>query len=97
MFTLGLHRRSLGLWLLLFVLNQLWKHLLEGVDRFLLSMNHIKLLPLDLGLLFKVLGHFFSSSCHIAKASFSMEEFEACDSVMAECALLTSMPWARAL
>ena len=32
-----------------------------------------------------------------AKASFSIEEFEACDSAMAECDSLTSMPRARAL
>jgi len=30
-----------------------------------------------------------------AKASFSTEEFEACDSAMAVCALLTSMPRVR--
>jgi len=31
------------------------------------------------------------------KASFSTEEFEACDSIMVECDSLTSMPRARAL
>ena len=32
-----------------------------------------------------------------AKASFSMEDFKACDSAMTECDSLTSMPRARAL
>ena len=30
-----------------FVLKKLWKHLLKGVDRLLLSSNHIELFPLD--------------------------------------------------
>ena len=71
LFALGLLRRSLDLQLLLFVLKKLQKHLLKGVDRFLLSMNHIELLPLDLGLLFKVPGHFFKSPYHIREGFFS--------------------------
>ena len=44
LFAFGLLGRSVGLRFLLFVLKQLRKHLLEAVDRFLLSANHIELL-----------------------------------------------------
>ena len=60
----------LALGFFFFVLKQLRKHLLEAVDRFLLSTNHIELLPLGLGLLFKALGHFFRSACHICEGFF---------------------------
>jgi len=96
-FAFGLLGKRLGLRLLLFVLKQLRKYLLEAVDRFLLSTNHIELLSLDLGLLLKASGHFFRSVCHVAMASFSTEEFEACDSVMEECNSLTSIPQDGAL
>jgi len=96
-FAFGLLGRRLGLRLLFFVLKQLRKHLLEAVDRFLLSTNHIELLPLGLGLLLKASGHFFRSACHICKAFLSTKEFKACDSAMAECDSLTLMPRARAL
>jgi len=53
-----------------FILKQLQKHLLEIVDRFLLSMNHIEFLPLGLDLLFEAPDHFFRSACHICKGFF---------------------------
>ena len=52
-FALGSLGRSLGLQLLLFVLNQLQKHFLKVVYRFLLGINHIKLITLNLDLLFR--------------------------------------------
>jgi len=57
-------RRSFG-FRLLPTCKQLWKHLLEGVDRFLLGANHIELFPLGLGLLFKAPGYLLRSVCHI--------------------------------
>jgi len=69
-FAFGLFGRRLGLKLLLFILKQLRKHLLEAVDRFLLSTNHIELLSLGLGLLFKAPSHFFKSACHIREGFF---------------------------
>ena len=91
-----LFRRSLGIRLLL-VLEQLCKHLLEGIDKFLLGANHIELFPLDLGLLFQAPGRLLGSVCYIRKRVLSTEEFEAWDSTMAECDSLTSMPRPRAL
>jgi len=91
-FALGFLRRSLGLWLLLFVLKQLRKHLLKDVDRFLLSMNHIELLPLGLSLKLKRLAISSGVLAIYAKASFSTEDFEACDSAMAESNSLNSIP-----
>ena len=90
-FALGLLGRSLGLWLLFLILKQLRKHLLEAVNRFLLGANH-KLFPLNLGLLFKAPGHFFRNLCHIREASFSTEEFEACDSAMQSVTHLLQCP-----
>jgi len=68
-FAFGFLGRSIGLRLLLFVLKQLRKYLLEAVDRFLLNTNHIELLPLGPGLLLKASGHFLSA-CHICKGFF---------------------------
>jgi len=56
--------------LLPLVFKQLCQHLLEGIDRFLLSMNHLKLFPLDLGLLLKAPGRLLRNICHIYKGFF---------------------------
>jgi len=58
----------------------------------LLGANHIELFPLGLGLLFKAPVIFSGVLIIYVKASFSTEEFEACDSTMAECDSLTLMP-----
>jgi len=63
---------SLNFWkescpLVSFLLKQLWEHLLKSVDRFLLSLNHIKLFPLNSVLLLKLIGYFFESAHHISK------------------------------
>jgi len=42
-------------------------HLLKGIDRFLLSSNHIELFPLDPGLLFELPSRFLGSSRHVSK------------------------------
>ena len=60
-------------------------------------MNHIELLPLDLGLLLKAYVISSRVLTIYAKASFFTEEFKARDSAMAECDSLTSMSRARAL
>jgi len=68
-FALGLLGRSSAL-RFLFLFKQLWQHLLKGIDRFLLSSNHIKLFPLDSGLLFELPGHFIKSSRHVSKGGY---------------------------
>jgi len=83
--------------LLLFILKQLRKHLLEAVDRFLLSPIILSCSLWAWTCCSKRLAISSGVLVIYAKVSFSTEEFKAYDSVMAECDSLTSMPQVRAL